>query len=98
MHFEIDSIRQLSGVLAYGYCSMASSYSELLIGRGLQGLSLGLGILCFSFSIYSKLLIADSFLSRLTPLGGLFFMVGWLSPLLCLIDLWRQARSSASPS
>ena len=28
-----------TGVLAYALCSMASSYSELLIGRGLQGLS-----------------------------------------------------------
>ncbi len=73
---------------------LAQPYASL----GLSSLFLGLGILCFSFSIYSKLLIADSFLSRLTPLGGLFFMVGWLSPLLCLIDLWRQARSSASPS
>ncbi|MBU6284870.1 MAG: DUF423 domain-containing protein [Betaproteobacteria bacterium] len=61
---------------------------------GLACVLLGLGIMLFSMTIYARVLIGDSFVSRLTPLGGLLLMAGWLSPLPVVIDLWRQTSKS----
>jgi len=59
---------------------------------------LALGIVLFSISIYAKVMIGDSILSRFTPLGGLFLMAGWLSPVVAVFDSWRQSSKADSRS
>lgn len=56
--------------------------------RGLKagGLAFILGSLLFSGSLYALALGAPRWLGPVTPLGGLFFLIGWL---LLLIAAWR---------
>ncbi|NDH43294.1 MAG: DUF423 domain-containing protein [Betaproteobacteria bacterium] len=62
---------------------------------GVSCLLLGLGVILFSVNIYARVLFGDSFVSRLTALGGLCLMAGWLVPLPILSDLWRRHGTGA---
>tara|TARA_R110002072_G_scaffold1369_11_gene11407 strand:+ start:2281 stop:2664 length:384 start_codon:yes stop_codon:yes gene_type:complete len=54
---------------------------SLHFGRGVwfqySGLSFGIGILLFSGSLYGLALTSMRWFGPVTPLGGLFFMIGW---------------------
>ncbi len=43
------------------------------------GLAFGIGTLLFSGSLYGYVLTEVAFLPRLTPIGGLAFMIGWVA-------------------
>jgi uncharacterized membrane protein YgdD (TMEM256/DUF423 family) len=62
---------------------------SLHFGRGIwfqySGLSFGIGILLFSGSLYGLALTGMRWLGPVTPLGGLFFMIGWALMLLATI-------------
>jgi len=50
------------------------------------------GILVFSGSLYVLSLTGMKWLGAMTPLGGLFFIVGWL---LLAIGFWKAAKLSS---
>ncbi|MFT4676152.1 MAG: uncharacterized membrane protein YgdD (TMEM256/DUF423 family) [Patiriisocius sp.] len=62
---------------------------SLHFGRGIwfqySGLSFSIGILLFSGSLYGLALTGMRWLGPVTPLGGLFFMIGWALMLLATI-------------
>jgi MFS family permease len=70
-----------TGVLAYGYCSMASSYSELLIGRGLQGLSSAL-LLSVGPALMVQLWGSDQQERAVASYGALSSVAAALGPLI----------------
>jgi len=62
---------------------------SLHFGRGIwfqySGLSFGIGILLFSGSLYGLALTGMRWLGPVTPIGGLFLMIGWALMLLATI-------------
>lgn len=52
-----------------------------------SGFAFVVGIVLFSGSLYALALGGPRWLGPVTPLGGLFFMVGWLC---VLISAWRM--------
>ena len=58
--------------------------------NSLMGISFILGVFLFSFSIYA-LVLSDSlgkkliFLGPVTPIGGLFLIIGWILLLFCIL-------------
>ncbi len=50
------------------------------------------GIVLFSGSLYVMSLTGVRWLGAITPLGGLFFMIGWL---LLAIGFWKVAKQSS---
>jgi len=52
-----------------------------------SGISFTLGILVFSGSLYVLVLSGQKWLGAITPLGGLAFIVGWIS---LAVALWPQ--------
>lgn len=54
-------------------------------------LSFSLGILFFSGGIYLKVLLGWSFVSKLTPLGGVLFALGWAFIVICAKDINKKA-------
>jgi len=47
--------------------------------------SMALGVLCFSGSLYALALGGPRFLGPVTPLGGLFFLVAWITLISCAV-------------
>lgn len=45
----------------------------------LTALFFSLGIILFSFSLYIYSLTGNTFFAMITPAGGVFFLLGWLS-------------------
>jgi uncharacterized membrane protein YgdD (TMEM256/DUF423 family) len=45
----------------------------------LSALFFSIGIVLFSFSLYTYSLTGDTFFAMITPVGGTFFLLGWLS-------------------
>lgn len=52
-----------------------------------SGIALTLGVLLFSGSLYVLVLSGQKWLGAITPLGGLAFIVGWVS---LAMALWPQ--------
>ncbi|WP_105903041.1 DUF423 domain-containing protein [Vibrio gangliei] len=48
-------------------------------GLVFAGICFIIGILCFSGSLYALALTSIKWFGPITPLGGVFFMLGWLS-------------------
>lgn len=70
-----------TGVLAYAFCSAASSYSELLIGRGLQGLSSAL-LLSVGPALMVQLWGSDQQERAVASYGALSSVAAALGPLI----------------
>ena len=68
---------------------LAACLLSLQFGRGswfqYAGLSFSIGILLFSGSLYGLALTSMRWLGPVTPLGGLFLLVGWALLLLAVI-------------
>lgn len=51
---------------------------------------LAIGIILFSFSLYIYSITGITFLARITPFGGLSFLIGWV---LIIIDAVKESRN-----
>ncbi|WP_210433583.1 DUF423 domain-containing protein [Zobellella endophytica] len=72
---------QFYHALALLLVSLALRY-KAVAGLHWAGAGFALGTLLFSGSIYALVLLGSRGIAWLTPVGGLCFMVGWLSILL----------------
>jgi len=57
-------------ILAIGLCGINKFYKS--------GFFFSIGILLFSFSLYSYSVTSITFIALITPVGGLAFLIGWL--------------------
>ena len=67
------------GILSRFLPSKALSYAALFFG---------LGILCFSGSLYALALTSIKWFGPVTPMGGICFIIGWV---MLAIAAWRSA-------
>ncbi|MFW7379430.1 MAG: DUF423 domain-containing protein [Oligoflexus sp.] len=57
------------------------------IGIKVTGITFVLGIIIFSGSLYALSLSGQRFLGAITPIGGVLFLVGWISLTISLFKL-----------
>jgi len=76
---------------ALGLIALGIYYRDLKLDRWAQGSGwlLLMGIVLFSGSLYLLVLTGNSRLGMITPVGGLFFIAGWLS---WIISVSKQPR------
>jgi uncharacterized membrane protein YgdD (TMEM256/DUF423 family) len=63
----------------FGIGLLLMRISEASLALNVSGLAFALGIIFFSGSLYGLALGGPGWLGPITPLGGLAFMIGWLS-------------------
>ena len=67
--------------LFHSIAMMLSSYAMGVYHAGLaqaSGVAFGVGVVVFSLSMYGFALLGKPALLKLSPLGGLIFLVGWV--------------------
>ena len=90
--FKTAAEYQMSHALALiGVGLIPASASRHLVN--LAGWAFLLGIVLFSGSLYLLVLTGQTKLGMITPLGGVLFLVGWISLALALVEPRRPAAA-----
>ncbi|SES93315.1 DUF423 domain-containing protein [Thorsellia anophelis] len=83
------------GLLFVGGFGVALGYRGQAISKQLilTGIMLSMGIIFFSGSLYILVLSGIKVLGAITPIGGMFFILGWLLMVLAVLRFYLNSRT-----